>query len=59
VGPKTQRAVWSIGDKKTVVFEAGLNNLTQDRAAVLVHYGTDRTQQMLLVRLEDDRKEQP
>jgi hypothetical protein len=56
VDPKTQRAAWSIGDKKGVVFEAGINNLTQEQTPVLVHYGTDRTQQMLLVRLQEDKK---
>ncbi|HYT94139.1 MAG TPA: hypothetical protein VEL76_35815 [Gemmataceae bacterium] len=53
VDPKTQRAAWSIGEKKTIVFETGVNNLTQEQTPVLVHYGTERTQQMLLVRLPD------
>jgi hypothetical protein len=48
----TQRAAWSIGDKKNVVFEAGLNNLTQEQCTLLVHYGNERTQQLVLVRLE-------
>ncbi|MGL4424336.1 MAG: hypothetical protein ACRCZF_27015, partial [Gemmataceae bacterium] len=50
---KTQRVAWSVGDKKDVVFEAGLQNLTQPETAVLVHYGKESTQQMLLVRLEE------
>jgi hypothetical protein len=37
------------------VFEAGLNNLTQNETTVLVHYGKDRTQQMMLVRLEEPK----
>src|SRR5262249_21303921 len=53
VDPKSQRAAWSVGDKKTVVFETGLNNLTQDQTTVLVHFGTDRTDELLLVRLEE------
>jgi hypothetical protein len=53
VDPTTQRAAWSIGEKKTIVFEAGLNNLTQEQTTVLVHYGKERTQQMLLVRIPD------
>jgi hypothetical protein len=52
VDPKSQRAAWSIGEKKDVVFEAGLNNLTQNETTVLVHFGKDRTQQMMFVRLE-------
>ena len=54
-----QRAAWSVGDKKTVVFETGLNNLTQDHTTVLIHYGTESTQQITLVRLEqppDEKK---
>jgi hypothetical protein len=56
---KTQRVCWSIGEKKDIVYEAGLNNLTKDETTVLVHYGKDRTRQMMLVRIEqpkDDTK---
>jgi hypothetical protein len=53
VDKATQRVAWSIGDKKDIVFETGLNNLTQNEGTVLVHYGKDRTQQMMLVRLEE------
>jgi len=55
VDPKTQRVAWSIGDKKSITFEAGLNNLTQEQTPVLAHYGKDRTQQMVLVRLEEPK----
>jgi hypothetical protein len=53
VDPKSQRAAWSIGDKKDIVFETGLNNLTQKETTVLVHYGKERTEQMILIRLPD------
>jgi hypothetical protein len=52
----TQRAAWSVGEKKNVVFEAGLNNLTQGEAPVLVHFGKERSQQMYLVRLEEPQE---
>jgi hypothetical protein len=55
VDPKSQRAAWSIGQKKTIVYEAGLNNLTQEQTPVLIHYGTERTEQMFLVRLEQPK----
>src|SRR5262249_35027150 len=55
VDPKSQRGAWQIGDKKTIVFETGLNNLTKDQTSLLVHYGTDRTDQMMLVRLEEPK----
>jgi hypothetical protein len=52
VDKKNQRAAWTIGKTKDRVFEAGLYNLTQSEAPVLVHMGTDKTQQWLLVRIE-------
>ncbi|HEX4606801.1 MAG TPA: hypothetical protein VH092_01225 [Urbifossiella sp.] len=53
VDTKTQRVAWSIGEKKDIVFEAGLTNLTQPEATLLVHYGKDRTDQAVLVRLPE------
>ena len=47
-------AAWSVGEKKDVVYEAGLYNLTQKECNVLIHYGKDQTRQMMLVRLEQD-----
>ena len=53
VSPESQRVAWSIGDKKEIVFETGLSNLTQDQSTILVHYGTESTQQMIFVRLDE------
>jgi hypothetical protein len=50
---KMQRVAWSIGDKKDIVFETGLNNLIQNETAVLVHYGKESTRQMILVHLAE------
>jgi hypothetical protein len=55
VDKQTQRAAWTIGKKKDRVFEAGIYNLTKDETPVLIHLGTDRTQQMLLVRVEQPK----
>jgi hypothetical protein len=55
VDPKSQRVAWSIGEKKDIIFEAGLNNLTQQQTTALVHYGKESTQQMVLVRLEEPK----
>jgi hypothetical protein len=52
VDKRTQRAAWSIGEKKDVVFEAGIANLTREETPILVHYGAGDTQQLALVRLE-------
>ncbi|MEQ8790824.1 MAG: protocadherin [Pirellulaceae bacterium] len=54
VDKTTQRAAWTIGDNTSTVIETGLYNLTKDEAPALVHYGADRTEQWLLVRLKED-----
>lgn len=53
VDKASQRIAWSIGDKKEIVFETGLQNLTEDQSTVLIHYGKEKTVQMILVRLPD------
>ena len=52
VQKSTQRAAWTIGKKNDRVFETGIYNLTKSETPVLVHFGSDRTQQLLLVRME-------
>jgi hypothetical protein len=52
VDRKTQRAAWTIGDRKDRVFETGIGNLTQPETSMLVHFGKEGTQQWTLVRLE-------
>ncbi len=59
VDPKSQRVVWSMGDRKDIVFEAGLNNLLQNESTVLIHYGKDKTEQLVLVRLPGPTQGQP
>jgi hypothetical protein len=49
---KTQRLAWSIGDKKDVVYETGLYNLTLAETTLLAHFGKDRTEQYNLFRIE-------
>jgi hypothetical protein len=53
VDKKTQRAAWTVGENKNTVFETGIYNLTQEETPVLVHFGSQQTQQWLLVRLEE------
>jgi hypothetical protein len=53
VDKKTQRAAWTIGDKKEPVYEAGISNLTKDQCTILVHKAAGKTEQMLLVRVKD------
>lgn len=49
---KTQRAAWTVGKNTKDVIETGLYNLTKDEAPLLVHFGQDRTEQWLLIRLQ-------
>jgi hypothetical protein len=51
VDKKTQRAAWTVGDRKEPVFEAGIANLTRSETTMLVHYGGGRAQQWTLVRV--------
>jgi hypothetical protein len=61
VDQKTQRAAWTVGTNKDTVYEAGIYNLTKEEAPVLVHFGKDRTQQWMLVRMKqpDQNQQQP
>jgi hypothetical protein len=46
---KTQRVAWKIGANNTVI-ETGLQNLSQDVASCLLHFGPDKTDTWLLAR---------
>lgn len=60
VDKETQRAAWTVGDRKTPVFEAGIANLTRDETTVLVHFATDKPpQQLMLVRIQQPENDQP
>jgi hypothetical protein len=52
VDKKTQKAAWTVGDKKEPIYEAGVANLTKAETTMLVHFGKDRTQQWTLIRVE-------
>ena len=52
VDKKTQRVAWVVEDKKNIIFDTGLYNLTKDETPVLVHMGKVKTEQWLLVRLK-------
>jgi len=52
VDSKTQRAAWTVGERKETVYETGIANLSEAETTMLVHFGKDRTQQWTLVRLE-------
>jgi hypothetical protein len=51
VDKSTQRAAWSMTEDPDMVMEAGIFNLTQGSAPVLVHWGKEKTQTWLLTRV--------
>ena len=53
VDKKTQRVAFTVGDNTTDIIETGLYNLTKDEAPCLLHFGSDKTEQWLLVRLKN------
>jgi len=59
VDKKTQRVAFTVGDNKTNVVETGIYNLTKDEAPCLIHFGKDRTEQWLLVRLKQNQQQDP
>ncbi len=52
VDKKTQMVSFMVGDNKSNLIETGLYNLTKDEAPCLIHFGKDKTEQWLLVRLQ-------
>jgi hypothetical protein len=57
VDRKTQRACWTVGGRKSPVYEAGIANLTKDETTMLLHYGKEKSLQMTLVRIEAPKEE--
>jgi uncharacterized protein (TIGR03000 family) len=53
VDQKTQRASWVVDDQKATVYDTGIANLTKDESPLLIHFGQERTEQWLLVRIKE------
>jgi hypothetical protein len=58
VDKKSQRAAWKVADNPDTVMETGIYNLTQDTAPAMIHFGKDKTETRLLVRMEQPKEEQ-
>jgi hypothetical protein len=56
VDKETQRVAFRVMTSETFVAETGLYNLTQNEAPLLVHYGADKTDNWLLVRMEQPQE---
>lgn len=54
---KNQRAAWTVGERKSPVYEAGIANLTNNETTMLVHYSKDRSEQYTLIRIEEPEPE--
>jgi hypothetical protein len=52
VDKSSQRAAWTVGDRKEPIYEAGFANLTKSETTLLVHFGKDRSQQWTLIRID-------
>ncbi|MEQ1828467.1 MAG: hypothetical protein ABL921_21070 [Pirellula sp.] len=52
VDKNTQRVAFRIGESENIVVETGLFNLTQNETPVLVHFGNEKVETYLLVRME-------
>jgi hypothetical protein len=52
VDKETQRVAFRVGESDNLVAETGLYNLTQSESPVLVHFGAEKVETYLLVRLE-------
>ncbi len=57
VDKQTQRVAFRIGESENIVAETGLYNLTQSEAPLLVHFGTEKVENYLLVRLEEPQED--
>ncbi len=53
VDKETQRAAWVVSGTTSPVMETGIANLTEDEAPALLHRSADKTERVLLIRLEE------
>lgn len=56
VDKKNQRVAFTVGTNTSVVYDTGLGNLLSAQAPCLVHFGAKRTEQWMLVRLQQPAK---
>ncbi len=56
IGMDMGRAAWIVADKKNIVFDCMIYNLSKAETTVLVHSGNDKNEQWTFVRLTQDPK---
>jgi len=54
----SQRAAMIVAGRPETVLEVGIANLTQDETTALVHFGPDRTETVILVRMPESQQPQ-
>jgi len=52
VDKETGRAAWTVAQRKTPIYEAGIANLTLNETTMLVHYNKEKASQFTLVRID-------
>lgn len=55
----TQRVAWTMGANKSTVFDTTLGNLCKAESPILVHYGSQDTQQLALIRMDPPKGAPP
>ena len=58
VDKTSKRAAWKMADNNDVVMETGIFNLTQDSVPAMIHFGKDKSETRLLVRMEKPKDNQ-
>jgi hypothetical protein len=53
IDKETQSVAWRLGENRDTVFATSLANLTQDVSTISIHFGKDRVQNWLLVRMPE------
>ncbi len=54
IDKKTQRVAWRVGGDKGVLMETGLDSLTRDRSAVLIHFPEGTTENWVMTRVNEE-----
>jgi hypothetical protein len=59
VDKDTERAAWVVADRKKIVFDCLLSNLTKSETPVLAHMGEDKPERWVLIRLNQPAEATP
>jgi hypothetical protein len=57
VNSQTKRAAWTVADRKSPTYDAGIANLTKDETTMLVHFAQGAPKQYTLVRIPEPKED--